>query len=529
MKGKTSRKKFIVALFVCVLVALCAPLKASFEGNQSGTSAPEKIFKTAKQGCTPGLIAFLVRMPKGGDLHNHLLGATYGEFLLESAARNKLLFDPSSKQFYKPNAAAKLSAQQQAKLVPAEKLKEPENEKAYYVYRDAISTRGAYITGKIHDHFFATFLRMLSTNRSFGQMLAEVIHRNQTQNVNYLELILSLVDQRPVENSLQGFSIDNLENAFHYAEIAYKKARIGEKTVTALNGIEVEAHKLLLSKYGEGGFPVTVRYILETWRNVNNKTFFAMAYCNMKAVELDPRIVAHNIVQPEDMPFSRQCFSDQMKILNFLWQKLNKPHMTLHAGELVLRDSPVEPMQDRIARTISEGHAERLGHAISIAWEKNLPQLIKRMRENGICVEVCLSSNEGILGVKGNDHPFDLYRKNGVPVVICTDDEGVNRSNLTMEYVKAVKRYNISYEQLKNIVRNSIEYSFLKGKSLYQKRNYNLLIPNFQNVRAPEWTPDKEQFGLMRKNLKIKEQIKLEREFVKFETEVCPQLSRIIH
>ncbi|QSH41479.1 hypothetical protein P0136_07830 [Lentisphaerota bacterium ZTH] len=529
MKEKSLLKLTATVLFLCASIVLCTPLKADFVNNKGTHSTPEALFETAKRGCTPELIAFLVRMPKGGDLHNHLLGATYGEFLLESASKNNLLFDPASKHFYSAKEAKNLSENQRAKLIPAAELKQPENEKAYYAYRDAISTRGAYITGKIHDHFFDTFLRMLSTNRSYGQMLAEVIHRNHSQNVNYLELILSLIDQQPVEDALKNFSMDNLEQAYQQAEAAYQKYQVAQKTVTTLNEIEVEAHKLLLRKYNEEGFPVTVRYIIETWRNVNNKTFFAMAFCNMKAVNLDPRIVAHNIVQPEDMPLSRQCFSAQMKILDFLWHKMNKPHMTLHAGELVLRDSPVEPMQDRISRTIKEGHAERIGHGVSIAWEKNLPQLLKQMREEGICVEICLSSNEGILGIRGNDHPFNLFRKNAVPVTICTDDEGVNRSNLTMEFVKAVKRYNISYDQLKDIVRNSIEYSFLTGRSLYQKHNYNLLVPEFENVRAPEWMPDKSQAELMRSNQKLNEQIKLEREFVKFETKTCPLLSTIIH
>jgi len=65
-----------------------------------------------------------------------------------------------------------------------------------------------------------------------------------------------------------------------------------------------------------------------------------------------------------------------------------------------------------------------------------------------------------ILGVKGDHHPFPVYRKFGVPVVIATDDEGVSRSDMTHEYLRAVESYGLGYADLKKIVRDSIEYSF---------------------------------------------------------------------
>ena len=79
-----------------------------------------------------------------------------------------------------------------------------------------------------------------------------------------------------------------------------------------------------------------------------------------------------------------------------------------------------------------------------------------------IAVEICLTSNDLILGVKGDRHPFPVYRKYGVPVVIATDDEGVSRSDMTHEYVRAVQAYGLTYAELKKIVRDSIAYSFVE-------------------------------------------------------------------
>ena len=83
------------------------------------------------------------------------------------------------------------------------------------------------------------------------------------------------------------------------------------------------------------------------------------------------------------------------------------------------------------------------------------------MRNEEILVEINLTSNESILGVRDDKHPFELYRRAGVPVCLTTDDEGVSRSNLTMEYVKAVERYDLGYDDVKTISRDCLEHSFL--------------------------------------------------------------------
>jgi adenosine deaminase len=82
-------------------------------------------------------------------------------------------------------------------------------------------------------------------------------------------------------------------------------------------------------------------------------------------------------------------------------------------------------------------------------------------------VEINLSSNEGILGVKGAEHPFPLYRAAHVPVALSTDDEGVSRIDLTHEYLRAALDYRLGYQDLKQLARTSLEHSFLAGASLW--------------------------------------------------------------
>jgi adenosine deaminase len=112
--------------------------------------------------------------------------------------------------------------------------------------------------------------------------------------------------------------------------------------------------------------------------------------------------------------------------------------------------------------------ANRIGHGVDVMFEDGAPALLKAMAEKKIAVEINLSSNDLILGVRGDEHPLPMYLKAGVPVVISTDDEGVSRSDLTREYWRAVRTYPLTYKQLKQIIRNSLQYSFADNKPYLQ-------------------------------------------------------------
>jgi adenosine deaminase len=105
---------------------------------------------------------------------------------------------------------------------------------------------------------------------------------------------------------------------------------------------------------------------------------------------------------------------------------------------------------------------------VDIAYEDDARATLARMARDRIAVEINLTSNDVILGVRGAEHPFSLYRRAGVPVVLSTDDEGVLRTDLTQEYVRAVREQGLGYLDLKEIARASLEYAFLPGASLWR-------------------------------------------------------------
>jgi len=89
------------------------------------------------------------------------------------------------------------------------------------------------------------------------------------------------------------------------------------------------------------------------------------------------------------------------------------------------------------------------------------------MAKNNIPIEINLTSNEFILKVKENRHPFTLYKEFNVPIVISTDDAGILRTNMTEQYVLLAKRYpDVSYATIKQYVYNSINYSFIQDAAV---------------------------------------------------------------
>jgi adenosine deaminase/adenosine deaminase CECR1 len=105
--------------------------------------------------------------------------------------------------------------------------------------------------------------------------------------------------------------------------------------------------------------------------------------------------------------------------------------LALHAGELSLGMVQPEGLTFHIKDAIDVAGANRIGHGMDIAHESNPLAIMKKMRDAKIAVEVNLSSNDFILGIKEQAHPVTLYRKYGVPFVLSTDDAGVSRNNLS--------------------------------------------------------------------------------------------------
>src|SRR5437660_7792452 len=160
-------------------------------------------------------------------------------------------------------------------------------------------------------------------------------------------------------------------------------------------------------------------------------------------------------------------FSVQMQMLQCLRTLYPPAHVSLHAGELAPGVVPPDSLTFHIRDSVTVARAERIGHGVDLMHENDPYELLKEMARRDVMVEICLSSNDLILGVSGPQHPLATYMKYGVPVALATDDEGVSRSEISREFLKAAEDQGLGYVQLKTMARDSLQYAFVSGTSLW--------------------------------------------------------------
>jgi adenosine deaminase len=203
-----------------------------------------------------------------------------------------------------------------------------------------------------------------------------------------------------------------------------------------------------------------VRYIFQIGRTGEPQSVFAQILAGFETASADPRVVGINLVQPEDNPVAVRDFRLQMSMIDYLHGLYPAVKITLHAGELTEGLVAPETLRFHMRDSVRIGHASRLGHGTGVMYEDDPLALLSELASKKVLVEIALTGSELILGVKGHRHPLQAYLKYGVPVALVTDDAGVSRSTLTLEYRKAVEDQALDYVTLKRLVRNSIQYCF---------------------------------------------------------------------
>lgn len=432
------------------------------------------------------LTAFFSQMPKGGDLHHHFSGSIYAEPMLEDAI---------NEDFYL-NTATMEVMRQKPNTGNWEQFSTINKRGELYDYKQKIMEKWSakdyngisYPSDKLFFESFGKFSPTIPGH--FGEGLLELKKRAISENVSYIETQLSTIPSDLSTADLTDFNIQLRAAAAtkdekvvkKILEMLYKtfKNRNATKDAQDFNTNFVsKMHNDL--KIDDVNF--TMRYQNFVLRFMEPVDLFKNLVIAFISADSSSLMAGVNIVSPEDGEIAMKDYWLHMVMFNYCHTVFPTVKYSLHAGELTLGVVQPEDLTTHINDAIYVAGANRIGHGVDMAYEKNAYSLLQYMAQYNIPIEINLASNEFILKVKENRHPILLYKEFNVPIVISTDDAGILRTNMTEQYVLLATRYTeVNYADIKRYVYNSINYSFIKDPKVKQQllKNLDLRFSKFE-------------------------------------------------
>lgn len=511
-QSMTRRKQATTLLIILLSLSLAIVQSASAQRRAETPEQRTARYYESLRSRPPQLFAFLHRMPKGGDLHNHLSGTIYAESYIKWAAELGLCVNQSTMSF--------ATCDQSSNQVPASTALT--NGVLYRQLIDAMSMRNWQLSGQSgHDHFFDTFAKFGAVSATqTGPMIAEAAKRAARGRVRYLELMFTTDGGTATRIGTNVGWDRNYEGTL----AKLKAAGISDSLVQSKKNLlkaEQDKDQLLLcgTAQADPGCGVVIRYIYSVSRGAALGPVYAQMVAGfMLASQPDSKVVGLNLVQAEDSYPSMENFRTQMKMLDFLHGQYPTAHIALHAGELAEGLVPPDGLSFHIRQSVVLGHAERIGHGIDIMHEDQPDELLREMARRNIMVEICLTSNDVILGVSGKRHPLATYIEYGVPVALATDDEGVSRSEMTVEFMRGAEDQQLSYVQLKTMARTSLQYAFIPGASLWLDSRKFIKVPQCARDTPGKGEPSPVCRQFLSNSEKAELQWELEAEYNSFES-----------
>jgi adenosine deaminase len=175
----------------------------------------------------------------------------------------------------------------------------------------------------------------------------------------------------------------------------------------------------------------------------------------------DRGVVGIDIAGPESSSF-------RVRDYRRLIQEARRHHLgiTVHTGEA----GPVE----EIAEVIRELEPDRIGHGVKAAYD---PRALEMIRERGIVLEVCPTSNLTTRVVSGWDEfrwIFDTFRRQEIRFTINTDGPEMLKTYIRDELAALGRLGILTVEEQLEVARTAMQASF---------------VPNVSDVPLPRLEP----------------------------------------
>jgi len=426
----------------------------------------DKLIATAKPDIAK-LRLFFTLMPKGGDIHQHFTGSLYAENYLDWINKEGYWINKTDFTVITPKESDKLQDTVSVKNLRSNKVMYS-NFFSHWSDKDYANHYHEALAPDVQ--FFNTFSYFSKIFNGNQKYYAEGLHvlknRAENENVQYLETMFVSPGYQKVDTAFDSMVRSgeiNTENRAFRAALDGFMASVRKDT---LFYSKVNQYRDLVDVCSRGIDDRNFKLRFQSYvsRNTTPSQFFSGLCAAFYEADNNARVVGVNIVSSENDAVALSDYRLHMQMFRYLKEKYPHIKTSMHAGELTTGMVLPEELKYHISDAISVAGANRIGHGVDIVYETNALEILKRMKAHQIPVEINLTSNDFILGVKDEAHPVRLYTDFGVPIVISSDDAGVSRGSLTEEYVLLASRYRYSYDEIKQFVSNSINYSFLTTK-----------------------------------------------------------------
>lgn len=224
-----------------------------------------------------------------------------------------------------------------------------------------------------------------------------------------------------------------------YLEVRFAPVLQGTKNFPPEEVVRVALRGLIA---GERDFKIKARALICLYRSLSDEL-------NTITLEVAKKFFGRGVVGI-DLAGDESRYPTELYEKFFLQAKKYGLPITCHAGEAAGPES--------IRQAIKLG-AKRIGHGVRAIQDE---ELLKILRDEGIVLEVCLTSNVQTRVVNDfSEHPLPEFVRRNLLVTLNTDDRGVSDIDLTNEFEQARKYFGFSPETLKTFVANAIVGAFL--------------------------------------------------------------------
>ncbi|PAB59133.1 adenosine deaminase [Anaeromicrobium sediminis] len=293
-----------------------------------------------------------------------------------------------------------------------------------------------------------------------------------TENIDEIrEYVMAPISCKSLDEYLDRFTLPNkvMQTKENLKRVAYELLEDASKdnvkyieirfapslhTQKGLSFGEIIESVLEGMKEGEEKFPIKSNLILSCMRTMSVEEAFKVVEAGKEY--LNKGVVAVDLAASEYEDFAHKYKEVIEKAREYGYR------VTIHAGETGIGKNVLDAI--KILK------AERIGHGI---YAKDSQEAYEILKNSHVTIEMCPTSNVQTKGVTSYEsHPLKEFFKDGIKVILSTDNMTVSNTTLTNEHDLMSKAQNMSIEDYEKMYLNGVNASFASEEIKEELRKY---------------------------------------------------------